>query len=176
MADDIDAAKLESFLQELSKRYLKPATLYLLGGSALILLGSTRRTLDVDYVGIDIPGRWTELQQLIAELATEMQLKIEAVPYGEMIPPLPDSAQRHILIGNYGQLEVFVIDPYAMALGKLDRGFPSDLEDVVFLIQRNFITVVQLEKMIRDVIPFAAQYDLNPNQMQANLAIVQKML
>lgn len=80
-------SSLEALFQELGKRYAKPATLYLLGGGALMLLGSSRNTLDVDYVGKDIPGLWTDLQRTIAEPALGMEIKIEAVPYDEMIPP-----------------------------------------------------------------------------------------
>ena len=47
--EPITAAVLRLFLQRLGARYPRPATLYLLGGSALCLLGSPRVTLDVDY-------------------------------------------------------------------------------------------------------------------------------
>lgn len=175
MADSVSTKQLESFLQELGKRYPKSATLYLLGGSALVLLGGNRPTLDIDYVGIDIPGLWDELQHLIDELASEMGLKVDAVPYQEMIPPLADAANRHIRVGEYGRIHVYIFDPYGIALGKLDRGFPSDLEDVVFLIRRNLISLTQLEKFIQDAIPSARQFDLNPKQMQKNLDIVRRM-
>ena len=45
---------IEEFLARLGSHYLKESTLYLLGGSALILLGSSRDTLDIDYVGDDM--------------------------------------------------------------------------------------------------------------------------
>ncbi len=142
----------------------------------LILLGSSRNTLDVDYVGIDIPGLWTELQRTIAELANEMEIKIEAVPYDEMIPPLPDSIARQIPVGMYGNVQVVVIDPYAMALGKLDRGFPTDLEDVVFLIHRNLINLTELDKIVQAAIPRAQEFDLTPRQMRQNLETVRQMI
>ena len=40
---------LNEFLTRLGERYSNPATLYLLGGSALLLLGNPRQTLDIDY-------------------------------------------------------------------------------------------------------------------------------
>jgi len=176
MADSVNATQLEMFLQELGKRYPAAATLYLLGGSALILLGSQRGTLDVDYVGIDNPGLWNDLQRMIADLAQEMDLKIDAVPYNEMIPPLTDSAQRQIPVGVYGKLQVFIVDPYAMALGKLDRGFPTDLQDLVFMLQRNLLQLDELEKTLREILPQAREFDLTPKQMQENLATVRQML
>lgn len=176
MADHISPATLEAFFQELGKRYPMPATLYLLGGGALILLGSSRNTLDVDYVGIDIPALWTDLQQTIAELALEMEIKIEAVPYNEMIPPLRDSAARQIPVGIYGNVQVVVIDPYAMALGKLDRGFPTDLEDIVFLVRHELVNLNDLEKFVQAAIPRAQEFDLTPHQMRQNLQTVRQIL
>jgi len=92
------------FLQELGRRYTSPALLYLVGGGALLLLDNPRRTLDIDYVGHDMPIRWTELQRVIDALAIELGLKIEAVPLDEMIPLTVDSAQRHLSLGAYGSV------------------------------------------------------------------------
>jgi hypothetical protein len=47
--EPVTAASLDTFLQKLGQRIHQPATLYLLGGSALYLLGNLRKTLDVDY-------------------------------------------------------------------------------------------------------------------------------
>jgi Nucleotidyltransferase of unknown function (DUF6036) len=176
VADTVSAEQVGSFLQELGRRYPKPAVLYLLGGSALALLGDSRPTLDIDYVGSDIRGRWDELQRLIDEVATEMDLKIDAVPYEEMIPLPPGWAQRHIHVGDYGEIHVYVFDPYAIALGKLDRGFPTDLEDVVFLIEHNFVILSQLEEFVQAAIPDANEYDLNPRQEHESLAALRQML
>ena len=150
--------------------------LYLLGGSALILLGSTRNTLDVDYWGIDIPGLWTDLQRTIAEIGDELDIKIEPVPYDEMIPALPESNQRQIHIGDYGSVQVFVMAPYAIALGKLDRGFPTDLADIVFLVQRNLINLDQLDKFVQDAVPSVQDFDLAPSEMRKNLNTVRQLL
>lgn len=40
---------LTEFLTRLGEHYSNPATLYLLGGSALLLLGNSRQTLDIDF-------------------------------------------------------------------------------------------------------------------------------
>jgi hypothetical protein len=45
---------IQIFLAEVGRRYDKPGVLYLLGGSALCLLGNSRPTLDIDYVGDDL--------------------------------------------------------------------------------------------------------------------------
>jgi hypothetical protein len=40
---------IEKFLHQLGERLVTEETLYLIGGSALLLLGSPRGTLDIDY-------------------------------------------------------------------------------------------------------------------------------
>lgn len=176
MADRVNTAHLEKFFLELGKRYHKPALLYLVGGSALVLLGSDRPTLDIDYVGIDIPGLWDELQRLIDQIASELDLKIEAVPYREMIPLSKETEERHLHVGKYGAIDVYVFDPYAMALGKLDRGFPTDLEDIVFMLKNNLVQLSLLDQVVQDALPLANQYDMNPKQMQKNLDAVRLLL
>jgi hypothetical protein len=37
-------------------------------------------------------------------------------------------------------LEIYVADPYSIALSKLDRGIETDFEDIIFWIQRNYLT------------------------------------
>ena len=54
MADVVDRDRILAFLDAFGKRYLQPTSLFLLGGSALCLLGNPRPTLDIDYVGDDL--------------------------------------------------------------------------------------------------------------------------
>jgi hypothetical protein len=176
MASELTRADVDVFLQELGKRYTAPAALYLVGGGALLLLDSPRGTLDVDYVGHDMPSRWNELQRVIDALGNEMGIKIEAVPLDDMIPLPLNSAQRHLPVGAFGSIQVYIFDPYAIALSKLDRGNESDMQDIVFLIRRNYIYLDELDLVLRAAIPSANQFDMNPKQMQKNLDTVRQML
>ena len=45
---NIATTEILDFLKRLGERYVRPATLFLMGGSALCLLGNPRRTLDID--------------------------------------------------------------------------------------------------------------------------------
>ena len=95
----IGQESLETLLNATAFRYREPATLILLGGCALALLGSPRPTLDIDYVGDDLDKN--ELQQVIERTADELQIEIEAVPIDQFIP-LPDGAdKRKIGVGRY---------------------------------------------------------------------------
>lgn len=170
----ITSDQIHRFLTELAVRYTQPATVILLGGSALCLLGSERPTADIDYVGDDI--RQNELQQIIGLLADEFRLIIDPVPIGEFIPIPADADERRIPIGQYGQISVFVLDPYTIALSKLDRGFDSDLEDVGFLLRCNLVSIEQLEVVVRNALKSAARFDLNRQSMQTHLDTVRSFL
>lgn len=114
--ETITSAALQHFLWELGERIQSPANIYLLGGSALCLLGSPRETLDIDY-SLE-PGA-PEIGKAVEALAAELKMDVEAVPLAEFLPLPPDSKQRRRLIGRYGQLEAYIFDLYSIALSKI---------------------------------------------------------
>ena len=74
--------------------------------------------------------------------------------------------ERIIRIGTFGNLEVFVADPYSIALSKLDRGFDTDLANIVFLIRTGHLNFDHFERMVRDALPHANKYDFNPDFLE----------
>jgi hypothetical protein len=99
---NLATSEIQELLQRLGERYPHPATLYLLGGGALCFLGNPRRTVDIDYT-LDVSGREeaqsAQLEAVIAALADEMHLELEAIPIDEFVP-LPEGAHaRHRFIG-----------------------------------------------------------------------------
>lgn len=169
---DITTAEILDFLQRLGERYPGPATLFLLGGSALCLLGNPRRTLDIDYLAECPPDQAADLQATIDSLAAEMRLELEAVPLAEFIP-LPEGApSRHRRVGQFGGLTAYVFDPYSIALSKVDRGFEADLQDVLFLLRQGIINLEQLEVYVAAALPQAAQFDIIPAELQQHLEAI----
>jgi hypothetical protein len=157
----MDKAKLESILTSLGEQIPPASRLFLIGGSALTLLGSPRPSLDIDFIGDDIHP--SELHRTIIEKAKEMKLQVEAVPLDRFIP-LPDgNEQRHIFIGQFANLDVYVADPYSIALSKVDRGLFTDFDDIVFLIRNSHITVEELEKIVKNAVSKAGKFDLHPD-------------
>jgi hypothetical protein len=157
----MDKVKLESILTSLGEQVPPASRLFLIGGSALTLLGSQRPSLDIDFMGDDIHP--SELHRTIIEKAKEMKLQVEAVPLDRFIP-LPDgNEQRHIFIGQYANLDVYVADPYSIALSKVDRGLFTDFDDLVFLIKKNHITLESLETIVKNAVSKAGKFDLHPD-------------
>jgi len=109
---------LNEFLTRLGERYSNPANLYLLGGSALLLLGTLRQTLDIDYT-TDLNPQQQALETTMNELAAQYRLDVEAVPIAEFVP-LPTGAEtRRYFIGRFGQVDVYIYDLYTIALSKI---------------------------------------------------------
>jgi hypothetical protein len=162
--EPVTSAALESFLQKLGERISQRVTLYLLGGSALCLLGSPRETLDVDY---SLATCTKEIEKTINALAKEMKMDLEAVPLSEFIPLPPNAESRRRFIGRYGQLDVYIFDLYSIALSKIARGFESDLEDVQFLLAQRLIAWDELENHFKSILSRAWKADIDPKEFQA---------
>lgn len=169
----MDYEELQSILKTIGERVPPMSRLTLIGGSALILLGNSRLTLDIDFVGDDVHPNELHLQ--IMKIARELKINVEPVPIERFIPLPKGSEQRAIPIKQFGNLNVYVADPYSIALSKVDRGFETDLDDVVFLIQRNFITLDELERILNDALPHAGNFDFNPDIL-AHLQELKKRL
>lgn len=156
----MDNTEIQSILQTLGDRVPRSSRLILVGGSALALLGNPRLTIDIDFVGDDVHPN--ELHRLIMQIAKELKVHVEPVPIERFIPLPKGSEKRNIRIGQFGNLEVYVADPYSIALSKLDRGFDTDFDDLVFLVQRNLVTLEELERITKNALSYAKKFDLDP--------------
>lgn len=172
--ESLDAETVQVFLRTLGARQTEPAELELLGGCALILLGNARTTLDIDYVGDDLTR--SEFQRTIDEVAAELHVHADAVPIDRFVPVPPDAQSRRVFIARHGLMDVFVIDPYVIALSKLDRGLDSDLGDIRFLAEAGRIDLVQLADLITAAEPHASAHDLDPVAMRQHLAVVRRRM
>ncbi len=169
----MDNTEIQSILQILGERVPPSSHLLLIGGSALALLGSPRLTIDIDFVGDDVHPN--TLDKIIMQAAKELKIYIEPVPIERFIPLPAGSSERNIHIGQFGNLEVYVADPYSIALSKLDRGLDTDLEDIVFLVHHNHITLDKLELITHNALSQAKKFDFHP-EILAHLQELKKRL
>jgi len=176
MIHELGLANIESFLERLGESLTTEQSIYLIGGSALILLGCPRITLDIDYVGDEFPSLSDQFTQQIMNIADEMQLKVEPVPLDEFIPLPENSDQRHHLIGKFDKLTAFIFDPYSIAMSKLDRGFESDLHDIAFLIEHKIISLDDLNGYMNVALKQWFEFDLNPKTCMENLEEIHKLI
>ena len=165
-SEPVTPAAILSFLQRLGERWQSPSTLYLLGGGALCLLGNLRETRDLDYTVEAVPETLNQLQATVSKLAMEMQLDLEEVPLGEFVPLPPGAEQRRRFMGRFGQLDVYIFDPYSIALSKIARALETDLDDVMFMLEQNLIVFSELERYFEAVLPKAAKFDIDPREFR----------
>jgi hypothetical protein len=165
--DAVDADTVRAFLARLGTRQLEPAELMLLGGSALLLLGSGRATVDIDYVGDDLGE--TAFQRTIAEVAAEMHVQVDPVPIERFVPMPSGADRRRVLVARIGVLEVFVVDPYAIALSKLDRGTDADIADIGFLVAQGRVDLERLGEVVEWALLRATEFDMDAAAVRRHL-------
>jgi hypothetical protein len=166
----VDTSEIRSVLQKLGEKLPAGSRLTLVGGGALALLGSPRLTIDLDFIGDDVAP--SKLDKAIVDAANELNIYADPVRLERFLPLPKGSEGRTISVGQFGNLEVRVADPYSMALSKLDRGFDTDVDDIVFLIQRGFIYLDELERFTQDLLPRARDFDINSADLLARLELV----
>lgn len=157
---------LTAFLKRLGETFSDKATFYLLGGSALLLLGNPRQTLDIDYTTDLNPERKVDLENSLKLLAAQFRLDIESVPIEEFVPVPPGAENRRRFIGRFGNIDVFLYDLYTIALSKISRGFDTDLEDVVFLIKNGLIDLSELQRLYQVILPLSPKADIIPQEFE----------
>ena len=160
--DITTSGQLRNFLDELGERCTFPANIYIFGGSAILLIGGSRQTGDVDFT-IHTSDN-TVFRKIIQSLANEKGFDIEESVPSEFMPLPSESESRHQLIGRYGQLSAYIFDPYSIALMKIDRAFETDWDDVYFLIRNGYVQIDLLEKHLNEV---ASRYD-EPIKLRKN--------
>ena len=170
----MDNSRIIDILQIIGKSVPPASKITLVGGCAISLLGSSRSTIDIDFIGDDIHPN--EFHRYLLQLASELNIFMEAIPLDRFIP-IPDGSDSRIIhFGQFGNLDVVIADPYSMALSKLDRGFDTDFDDIIFLIRKNYVDLVELEKITKIALEKAREFDMNSNEMIAHFQELKKRL
>ncbi|MBW6474804.1 MAG: hypothetical protein K0B14_16875 [Anaerolineaceae bacterium] len=163
MIGKVSSAKLRIFFEMLGKQYPDKEQLILLGGCALNLLGSSRPTLDVDYVGDDL--KKGAFDRFLEEVAQKLHLDIEAVPIAKFLPVTTEDMEGCLTFGKFGEIDVFILNPYLIAISKVERGFDTDIEDVIFLIKNKYVDTDIMTTRIHKTLLQAHKFDINRNSV-----------
>jgi len=106
------------------------------------------------------------LHQSVLQMAEELGIYADPVPLERFIPLPKGSAERSIRIGQFGNLEIYVADPYSIALSKVDRGADTDYDDLLFLVQNGHVEMSKLEAILAEALPHAREFDLEPDILE----------
>ena len=122
---------IERFLRELGSSVRESCSLHIGGSCGLILLGLLHcRTDDVDTVN-EVPAPIRKNHELMERLITRYGLRLAHFQSHY----LPDNWESRLKsFGVFGPLQVFLVDPVDIALGKLFSRREKDLDDVRSLL------------------------------------------
>jgi hypothetical protein len=130
VVDAIQPEDVERFLRDLSRRVSHPTRL-IIGGSIPLILGGqiTRTTEDVDAVN-EIPAELRDQHEFLDELREVHGLRLAHFQSHY----LPSGWERRVhSLGNFGQLQVFLVDGCDIFVGKLFSLRKKDRADLVAL-------------------------------------------
>ena len=126
----------EGFLDEPDRSLEEPVVLHCLGGFAANLqYGLPRPTSDVDYLAIIPADQSRAVLQLAGEgSALHKKYGLYLHQVGVATPPEDyESRLRELFPGRFKNLRLMVLDPYDLALSKIERNASIDRDDVKYL-------------------------------------------
>ncbi len=151
MRKPVTPERLERFLSALGARVRHPARVMITGGASMLRRGLRGETLGVDLAYEIDPRFDTEIALAIRDLKNDLDINVELAEPGQFIPVPSDRRSRFEHVGRFGEIDVYLDDPYTIALGKLDRGSESDLRDVRLLQQAGLVDLTELEAKAREI-------------------------
>jgi hypothetical protein len=111
----LDRTAIDTALRTLGKQIHSGGTIYLFGGTALILQGiRAGSTQDLDLWTYD---NFPEVEQAV-QLLKRQQMSVDFIDPETFLPLPPGWEQRSSYAGQYGSVIVRYLDPYTIALTK----------------------------------------------------------
>ena len=167
MRNEMDRAKLETFMAELGKRVRGPGTIYVTGGATALWYGWRAMTVDVDIKPDPEPAG---LFEALAALKNELNINIELAAPDQFIPAIDGWQERSLFIARHGSTGFFHYDPYGQALSKLSRRYERDLYDVRSMLAEGLITTDGIWEKFARIEPQLIRYPvLDAEVFRANV-------
>jgi hypothetical protein len=151
--DDADATRVRRFLEALGREFRWPARLYLSGGEGMVLRGLREVTEDLDITYEVDPAVHAEWHVAIRSLKERLNINVEEAGPGDFIPLPPGHESRAEFVGRFGRIDAFLLDPYSVALAKIDRGHQRDLDDIRALLAAGVIRPDELRRLAEAILP-----------------------
>ena len=149
----VDARGLETFLSRLGQCFRHPATLYLVGGTSLLLVAGKTSTFDIDIQFSAANEYHAEFIRCLRTVGRELGVPVELASPEQFIPLPSGFQERRLFVDRYGLLDVFHFDFYSIALAKIHRGNEKDFDDVEKMVQVGLIDLARLEAYLAEILP-----------------------
>ena len=141
------------FLKDLDRLLPEPVELHCVGGFVIATCyGFPRPTGDLDYISVRPSGASVHLLQT-AGLGSKLHKKYKLYLQQVGVANWPENyADRLIEMypGHFRNLRLFALDPYDLALSKLERNAAVDREDVAYLAKQVPLDFRVLEQRYRE--------------------------
>lgn len=129
---------------------------YLVGGATAVVEGWRTATIDAD-LHADREGVF----RAVPAIKERLGLNVELTRPEDFVPPLAQSADRHLFIERVGGVDFFHYDPYAQLFSKIVRGFRKDLLDAERFVRSGMVDPDRFRRLV-GAIPDSA-YAKHPN-------------
>jgi len=157
----------QSFFEEIDRKLEEETVLEILGGFAITqVYGSPRTTADVDVVSINPRGASQKLIEMAGE-GSPLHKKYKVYLDNVGIAPLPENYEDRLMeiaIKSFIHLRLFVLDPYDIALAKIERNIERDRDDIKYLAHVASLDLKVLkeryEKELRPILGNPSREDL----------------
>lgn len=161
--EEVDQRRIQYFLETLGERFRHAGRIYLVGGTTMVWEGLRAQTIDIDIAYEVAAEDSTEFTRIIQLLKHELKVNVEEAAPGDFIPLPSGYRERSKFVGRFGSLDVFHFDLYSMALSKIERGRDEDLSDVLLLLAKHEIEMLQLENSFAEILPVFETHSLKGN-------------
>lgn len=138
-----DKGSIDLFFKRLSEFITEDIDIYLLGGCALILLGASRTTQDIDF---EIKGASDETIERIQQFCNDENIPVNFSEDAGKWGMISINSNRNTTLPycSFGRIKVRILDPFDMIIGKIERFTDIDIQDVTFLIGKFSIKAEEL--------------------------------
>ena len=138
-----DKRDIEHFFKRLSEFITEDIDIYLLGGCALIILGASRATQDIDF---EIRGASDETIERIQQFCNDKNIPVNFSEDAGMWGMISINNNRNTALPycDFGKISVRILAPLDMSIGKIERFTDIDVQDIIFIIKKFSINAEEL--------------------------------
>ncbi len=155
MRELANADRIKRFMREIGLEVKIDTRLYFTGGATAVLLGWRGTTIDVDIRFFPETDR---LFGALPKLKERLNINVELASPADFIPEIPGWEERSLFISREGKVNFYHYDLYAQALSKIERGHAQDLQDVLQMINGQWIEIEKLLEYFGQIEPHLNRY------------------
>lgn len=162
---------IEGFFEVLARKWPSGTKVILTGGTASLLMGGKRPTLDIDFevaFRSKRPG-WAAFEKAVRE--TEKETGISA-QFSEEIERWSQISyldyRKHVRpFGKFGRIELCILEPVYWSIGKIARYWDQDIQDLICVFKKEGPEPVDIARLwlkaLRKSPPSSALFTVRQN-------------